>query len=82
MPAISWNADLPVTDVVDAVIDQDNEANNVAGSFTCSTADPMQIVMAPETALSAMSITFTMASGVPVPFEVGDVLLSRNRAAQ
>jgi hypothetical protein len=71
-----------VTGVVDAVIDPDNAANNVAGTFTASTSDPMVIVMAADTALSAMSITFTMAPGVPVPFEVGQVLLSRNRAAQ
>lgn len=80
--AISWNADLPVTGVVDAVIDPDNEANNVAGEFTCGTTDPMAIVMAPDSALSALSLTFTMALGVPVPVEVGQVLLTRLRVAQ
>lgn len=66
----SWTADLPVTAV-----------DNVAGTFTASTADPLVIVMAVATRAKALEVTVTMDDGIAVPVLVGDVLRFASRVA-
>jgi hypothetical protein len=71
MPPPAWYADLPVTDV-----------DPVAGTWTASTDDVMVIVDAADTLARGLSVTWTMADGVPIPVQVGDVVHVATRLAQ
>lgn len=76
---LQYSADLPVTDVVPAVIDPVTPANNVAGTFTCLIDNPALIVMSAATKAAAIEVVVTMDSGIEVPVIVGDTMSIRLR---
>jgi hypothetical protein len=69
MAFATWSAELPVTAV-----------DEVAGTFTVATADPMLIVMGPANLASALEVTVTMAADNPLPVHVGSTVRLRIQA--